>query len=76
MDSGGSPENCPEILKKSKINDFGGSPENPRKIVLGSLKIVKTDLLKSSWLGSSCYSDLAKNYRLMALLPIPSHLII
>ena len=41
MDSGGSPENCRKIVKKSKIDDFGGPSENPRKIVLGSVNIVK-----------------------------------
>ena len=41
MDSGGSPENCQKVIKISKIDDFGGPSENPRKIVLGSLKIVK-----------------------------------
>ena len=30
-----------KIVKIFKIDDFGGPSENPRKIVLGSLKIVK-----------------------------------
>ena len=41
MGSGGPPENCPKIVKISKFDDSGGPSENPRKIILGSLNIVK-----------------------------------
>ena len=41
MDSGGSPENCKNNAKISKINHFGGPSGNCQKIVLGRLKVVK-----------------------------------
>ena len=50
--SGGSPENCPKIVKLSKIDDFGGPPENPRKI-LGRTKIQKN--VKRSFFGQRVY---------------------
>ena len=49
MDSGGSPENCPKIVNISKIYDFGGSPKNPREIVLGSFEIVKNSQNLAFW---------------------------